>query len=344
MNIYANVGSSGTPRFAVVLGLILGLSACSNGSSDAASSGMSSGSTSTNTSPSDVDATPPSSGQGGEKSGSSGSGSSGTTTGGMIANDASSALDAGAMVDGAPAATADGAASDGGPGVDASEDATVDSGAAEMHPDLGKGNGSDVVLMGDSWMSNTLQIEGTGGGIAPALMLAAGQPYRNYGVQGVMMLQADTFGPAIPTQYETAKAVNPAIKTVVMTGGGNDIIQNPTLQSDCQMGGAMCKATLEQINQALDKLWTEMATDGVQDVVMIQYADNVGSTAQSLRGDGGVGTPAICLTGKIRCHAVDTTAAVMSQIAADGIHPLQAANTRIATLVFNLMVQDGMRR
>ena len=129
-----------------------------------------------------------------------------------------------------------------------------------------------------------------------------------------------------------------------MTGGGNDIIQNPTLQSDCQMGGAMCKQTLEQIDQALDKLWTEMATDGVEDVVYIQYASNVGSTAQSLRGDGGVGTPAICLTGKIRCHSVDTTAAVMSQIAADGIHPLQAANTRIATLVYNLMVQDGMRR
>jgi hypothetical protein len=338
MNIYNDVRLSDMSRFAVVLGLILGLSACSSGSSDVASSGMPSGSGSSNASPSDVDASTPSSGQGGENSGSSGSGASGTTTGGMIV-DASSALDAGAMYDGA---TADGSASDG--GVDTSEDATVDGGPAGTHPDLGKGNGSDVVLMGDSWMSNTLQIEGTGGGIAPALMLAAGQPYRNYAVQGVMMLQADSFGPAIPTQYETAKQVNPVIKTVVMTGGGNDIIQNPTLSSDCQMGGAMCKQTLEQINQALDKLWTEMATDGVEDVVMIQYADNVGSTAQSLRGDGGVGTPAICFTGKIRCHGVDTTAAVMSQIAADGIHPLQAANTRIATLVYNLMVQQGMRR
>jgi hypothetical protein len=234
----------------------------------------------------------------------------------------------------------EGGSSSGGGGEAGPEDGSPE----PAHPDLGKGNGSDVVLMGDSWMSNTLQVEGTGGGIAPALMQVAAQPYRNYAVQGVMMLQADTFGPAIPTQYETAKQANPDIKTVVMTGGGNDIIQNPTIQSDCQMGGSMCKQLLVQISQALNTLWTEMAGDGVQDVVYIQYADNVGTTSQSLRGDAGVATPSICLTGRIRCHSVDTTAAVMSQIAADGIHPLQAANQRIATQVYNLMVQDGIRR
>jgi hypothetical protein len=212
------------------------------------------------------------------------------------------------------------------------------------HADLGKGDGHDVVLLGDSWMSNTLEVEGTGGGIAPALIAVAGLPYRNYAVQGVMMLTADTFGPAIPTQYPEAKAVNPDIKTVVMTGGGNDIIQNPTLQSDCAAGGAMCKMVLDQIGQALNTLWTQMASDGVQDIVYINYANNVGSTAQSLRGDGGVPTPSICFSGKVRCHEVDTTAAVMSQIAADGIHPLQSANQRIASQVYMLMTQEGMRR
>jgi hypothetical protein len=234
---------------------------------------------------------------------------------------------------------------DGGPGDNGSGEAGSDGAPTDMpHADLGKGTGTDVVLLGDSWMSNTLQVEGTGGGIAPALIAVAGVPYRNYAVQGVMMLTADTFGPAIPTQYPAAKQANPDIKTVVMTGGGNDIIQNPTLQSDCQMGGAMCKQTLDQIGQALNTLWTQMASDGVQDIVFINYANNVGSTAQSLRGDGGVPTPSICYSGKIRCHEVDTTAAVMSQIAADGIHPLQAANQRIAMQVYALMTQEGMRR
>jgi hypothetical protein len=212
------------------------------------------------------------------------------------------------------------------------------------HPDLGKGDGSDVILLGDSWMSNTLQIEGTGGGIAPALQQVSMQPYRNYAVQGVMMLMSDSFGPAIPTQYPQAKAANPDIKTVVMTGGGNDIIQNSTLQADCQMGGAMCKMTLDEIGDALNTLWTQMATDGVQDIVYVNYSADVGTVAPSLRGDGGVPTPAICMTGKVRCWEYDSTEAVMKQIAADGIHPLAAANTRMATEIYALMTNEGMRR
>jgi hypothetical protein len=216
--------------------------------------------------------------------------------------------------------------------------------AGPSHPDLGKGNGSDVVLMGDSWMSNTLQIEGTGGGISPALIQVSGQPYRNYAVQGVMLLQADAFGPAIPTQYDQAKLVNPDIKTVVMTGGGNDIIQNASLQSSCQMATDPCKQALAQMSQTLETLWSRMADDGVQDIVYIQYADDVGTVDPSLRGDKGIKTPAVCSSGKVRCYSVDTTNAVMHQIAADGIHPLQAANARVAQLVFDLMVQQGMRR
>jgi hypothetical protein len=41
---------------------------------------------------------------------------------------------------------------------------------------------------------------------------------------------------------------------------------------------------------------------------------------------------------------VDSTAAVMKQIAGDGIHPLQAANTRLAKVVYDLMTSEGMRR
>jgi hypothetical protein len=82
----------------------------------------------------------------------------------------------------------------------------------------------------------------------------------------------------------------------------------------------------------------------VQDIVYIQYADDVGTLNDSLRGDKGTKPPAICTTGRVRCHAVNTTAAVMHQIAADNIHPLQAANDRVAKVVADLMVQEGIRR
>jgi hypothetical protein len=314
--------------------LVLGFSGCSNGSSTdgtGSSSGVSQGSTSGG-------------GNGGSGAGSSGSGSAGSS--GVDQNTGSSS--GGSEEDGDGGASSDGGGSaapsaDGGQADDATTG--TESGTPDMsHPDLGKGDGSDVILLGDSWMSNTLQIEGTGGGIAPALQQVSMQPYRNYAVQGVMMLQSDAFGPAIPTQYPAAKAANPNIKTVVMTGGGNDIIQNATLQTDCMNGGAMCKMTLDQIGDAFNTLWTQMAADGVEDVVRINYSNDVGSVAQSLRGDGGAPEPTICSSGKIRCWEYDSTNAVMKQIAADGIHPLAAANQRVATEVYALMTNEGMRR
>jgi hypothetical protein len=281
---------------------------------------------------------------GSHASASSGGSSSGSSSSGVGSSTGSSsgATETGSSSGGGNAAAGNPSSPDG--GGDDSTTATESGAPATSHPDLGKGDGSDVILLGDSWMSNTLQIEGTGGGIAPALQQVSMQPYRNYAVQGVMMLMSDSFGPAIPTQYPQAKAANPDIKTVVMTGGGNDIIQNSTLQADCQMGGAMCKMTLDEIGDALNTLWTQMATDGVQDIVYVNYSADVGTVAPSLRGDGGVPTPAICMTGKVRCWEYDSTEAVMKQIAADGIHPLAAANTRMATEIYALMTNEGMRR
>jgi hypothetical protein len=327
------VGGAGAVALLVLA--VLGFSACSSGSSTdsntggtGSSSGVSQGSTS----------------NGGNGAGSSGSGSAGSS--GVEQNNGASSGGSQEDVDGGAGSDDGGSgtpSSDGGEGQDGTTGG--ETGAPAMsHPDLGKGDGSDVILLGDSWMSNTLQIEGTGGGISPALQQVSMQPYRNYAVQGVMMLQTDAFGPAIPTQYPAAKAANPNIKTVVMTGGGNDIIQNATLQTDCMNGGAMCKMTLDQIGDAFNTLWTQMAADGVEDVVRINYSNDVGSVAQSLRGDGGAPEPTICSSGKIRCWEYDSTSAVMKQIAADGIHPLAAANQRVATEVFALMTNEGMRR
>ena len=225
---------------------------------------------------------------------------------------------------------------------DAGTPGADDAGMTVPHEDLGKGDGHDVVLMGDSWMSNTLQLEGTGGGIAPSLQRASGQPYANYGVQGVMLLSADAFGPAIPTQWDTAKLYSSDIKTVVMTGGGNDVIQNPGLQSDCQMDGEQCKQFRMDLVAALDKLWTQMASDGVQDVIYVRYAAQAGMMMPSTMSMPMV--PAICTSGKIRCHSLDTTDLVNGEIALDNIHPLVSANDRMAKALVDMMESQGMRR
>jgi hypothetical protein len=219
-------------------------------------------------------------------------------------------------------------------------------GSATEREDLGEGDATDVVLIGDSWMDNTLQFEGTGGGIAPSLIRESGQRYRNYGVQGVELLAANTFGAAIPTQWDAAKRADPDIKTVVMTAGGNDVIQgSSTLQSSCLMGTDECKMKLKVISDALDKLWTQMADDGVLDIVHIRYTDNTGTLHPDLQADKGLPRPKICDSGRVRCHAVHTTDIVArGDLAIDGIHPLGSANDKIAKRVYELMVKEGMRR
>ncbi|HKU36648.1 MAG TPA: hypothetical protein VJR89_00840, partial [Polyangiales bacterium] len=218
-------------------------------------------------------------------------------------------------------------------------------GAPALHEDLGKGDGHDVVLLGDSYMSNTLQFEGTGGGIATSLLRISGQRYRNYAVQGTMLLMDNSFGPAIPKQWDQAKRANPDIKTVVMTGGGNDIIQSTSLSQSCMSGGDECKQLLLNEGKRFDELWTAMAEAGVKDIVRVAYATDGGRVAQKLLDDPEIqAPPPICLTGKVRCHNLATNDLIKMQIAADDIHPLESANNRVAQAIVDLMAQEGMRR
>jgi hypothetical protein len=237
----------------------------------------------------------------------------------------------GEPMDGEPMAGAD--APD--PTVDAGttpEPTDPDAGSTSPDPtprmDLGVGDGSDVVTIGDSWMSYSIN----GGGIEGALS-RAGKRYRNYGVAGTQLLNGQ-----IPGQYDRAKRANPNIATVIMTGGGNDIM----FSGGCSTPAA-CEQSLMRLVAGLNELWTKMADDGVKDVVYIRYAQGAGTTPTSSLPTTPPPPPAICLTGRITCHSVDTTMAVMGQLV-DGIHPTRAANDRIATTVLAAMEMAGVRR
>jgi len=275
----------------------------------------------------------------------------------MPAPGAASAASAGSA--GAPAAASDGA-NDGTPtagsaadaptaGSSAQEASTTDGGTPgepgmgmekPPRPDQGEGDGKDVIAIGDSWMSLTL-----GSGIEYSLVKASGnRPYRLYGVAGVEMLKANLFGAPVPQQYENAKTADADIKTVVMTGGGNDIIQNG-LQTDCANGGSMCAAKLMEVGVKLHDLWYEMADDGVTDVIYVLYAKSAGSgvkedparTQALIDLCDGVPEP-------LRCHLLPTDDLVNGELMLDGIHPSAAAYDRIGAAVYDLMVSEGMRR
>jgi hypothetical protein len=72
---------------------------------------------------------------------------------------------------GADAGAAGAAAADSGgdtAGTAGAAGAAVGGSADAPHADLGKGDGSDVIELGDSYMSNSLLLEGTGNGIVPS--------------------------------------------------------------------------------------------------------------------------------------------------------------------------------
>jgi hypothetical protein len=203
----------------------------------------------------------------------------------------------------------------------------------EPRADLGEGDGSDVITIGDSWMSL-----GTTG-IQQSLVRVSGQRYRTYGVGGTRLLNEQ-----IPNQYASAKRADPDIKTVVMTGGGNDIIQVPGLRDDCMNGGMQCDMVLIEILDKLTDMWTQMATDGVQDVIYVQYSNPEGENVTFSRTNGD-GVPKRCeeVPAPLRCHLLETLDIVMGDIP-DGIHPSAAAYNRIGEAVYKMMVDEGMRR
>jgi hypothetical protein len=211
-------------------------------------------------------------------------------------------------------------------------DATAGTGAGGSGPgegtrDLGKGDGSDVVTIGDSWM----QIATNGGGIEGGLD-RAGTMYRHYAVPGTLL------NGTIPGMYDQAKAVNPKIATVIMTGGGNDIM----FSNGCATKES-CAMAVQTIVDELDVLWTRMSGDGVTDVVFISYSKNAGTAPSDTRPDT-VPIPPICTKGPIRCHSINTDMEVGPTDTVDGIHPTLPACDLIAKKVLAELEATGARR
>jgi lysophospholipase L1-like esterase len=221
------------------------------------------------------------------------------------------------------------------PDIDVSGDAATPAGDGGFvapwvtRDDLGKGDGKDVITIGDSWMAGPLNTSGI-----EAALDRASTKYRHYGVTATTLLSGQ-----IPGQYDSAKRANPKISTVIMTGGGNDVMFTG---GSCSTPEA-CAEFSGKITAALNTLWTKMADDGVKDVIYVAYSENAGSTPVENRG-GSKAVAEICYSGRISCHTVATTDIIAKSDLADGIHPGNAGNDRIAKRVLALMETRKMRR
>jgi hypothetical protein len=221
---------------------------------------------------------------------------------------------------------------------------TPDSGATTMRPDQGMGDGKDVVTLGDSWMNLDNSI-----GIQQSLEKVAKRDYRNFGAPATKLLDE-----VIPNQYVTAKAQG-AIKTVIMTGGGNDVLQDPALLiGECPDAtfdtSTACKKRVDDCIARLSRLWADMAKDGVQDVIIIGYTEKAVAllgpfTKVNAYTDQKSQPACNMVPAPLRCTVFDTDILVPDlTLGFDSIHPDAAGYDKIGAAVWKIMQEKGMRR
>jgi hypothetical protein len=188
-----------------------------------------------------------------------------------------------------------------------------------MPADLGKGDGSDVIAIGDSWMA----------GIAPALQRVSGQPYRNYSAGGAPLLVGGAGRGNIPAQYMAAQMENADIKTVVLTAGGIDLSQGSAGDEN------------QAVRMALEELFAKFGTDGVQDIVYFSYSRG---TSESVQNTFIAMQTEVCTAvAPARCHFIDSDT-IIDRMLADGIHPTSQGSTALAEAAYKLMMEKGIRR
>lgn len=220
---------------------------------------------------------------------------------------------------------------------DADETADASVGTPSESVDYGMGDGKDVITIGDSWM-----LLSAGTGIEVSLEKVSKRDYRNFGVPGTKLLDE-----VIPKQYVTAKGQG-KVATVIMTGGGNDIIQDKPTDCVDSAFGDVCKAQIDKVGARLVKLWDEMSKDGVQDVLLIGYTRKASLLLSPLSKSAEYSNttiPPLCAAVKppLRCHVLDSDT-VFDGATREGIHPTNAGYDKIGAAVWQLMQDEGMRR
>jgi lysophospholipase L1-like esterase len=142
----------------------------------------------------------------------------------------------------------------------------------------------------------------------------------------------------IPLQYDRAVRADADIKTVVMTGGGNDVLLGSGCTGDC-------KDVIDRVAVRMAALRAQMAEDGVEDVILISYGYPRDPARKPALDYSRQLIPTQCLkTNKPRCHFIDPINELQGKIATDGIHPTAEGYDILGRMVWELMQAEGMRR
>lgn len=196
---------------------------------------------------------------------------------------------------------------------------------------------NDVVTLGDS-------IFDLNGVIQETLEARAGTQFRDYTSSGAE-LKGGAFAPSVYEQYSAANTTNGNINTILMDGGGNDILIPATLFDPyrCRTrwyrsnpSSSCVNLIAEQYYDAVDLL-NQIDADGVNDVVWLGYYElprgNANLTKALNIGDDYLGYACEVST-SASCSFVDPRGTVpASQVESDDIHPTPAGSVNLANQI-----------
>jgi hypothetical protein len=229
-------------------------------------------------------------------------------------------------------------------------------GGSETGKPMCKGKTSQVAIVGDSyinWASHTLPAD---------LAKEAGETWRMYAVGGASMT-AGGIAKLIPAQFEDAITADKDILTLVMDGGGNDVLicDQATYSGcdKCKQAGAkqlpVCLKIVQDTLATFTKLQDRAAMIGVKDIVYFFYPDVPANTPIGGPNPNEIADFAMPMWkatcegtaqrtgGKLRCHFVDMVPVFKGHddyFASGDIHPNPMGSAAMAKAIVGKMKED----
>jgi lysophospholipase L1-like esterase len=209
-----------------------------------------------------------------------------------------------------------------------------------------------VIILGDSLFALS-------GKIADDIEVYSGEAYRHYCISAAQMIGGVVVD--VPDQYENAKADDPNIRTVIMDGGGNDILITNSNLCSGDVVSQECKDAIEPVFAEAERLFREFKDDGVKNIVYMGYYD-VNPEGILVPDNGFYGvidyayekSTALCdnlnkeFGTTMVGYYVDTRAAFEGHFAdfitSDGVHPTALGSQVLADLIWAKMKANNIEQ
>jgi lysophospholipase L1-like esterase len=204
--------------------------------------------------------------------------------------------------------------------------------------------GDQVVMLGDSYLAVTSVAETLFTLARGVGALGPTEEYRRYDAGGTQMGNGQ-----IPAQFDQAVAENPDIKTVIMTGGGNDVLigdANICLQTPPP--DPTCVARIDDVLNAAEGFMQAGVDAGVENVVYFFYPHlPEGGLVQGFKNETlDYAAPLVeemCNNAPVNCIFVDPRPAFEGHpeyFLGDGIHPNAMGSVILANTIWSVMVAN----